>query len=123
MPEIKDIKCKCCKCHDSFDGCTAFDCQYDFEISIQKVKETAQEYGMSVDTIMALLMTAANKNEVTSDEETSLPDDFNPFYDSHFMVCSDDENGSEPRRLVEMLPDDLKRLRAEIEAVLNIQEG
>jgi hypothetical protein len=42
MMDIKKLKCECCKCHDDFDGCTAFDCDIDFEISIAKVKETAK---------------------------------------------------------------------------------
>lgn len=55
MSEIKDLKCKCCKCHDSFDGCTAFMCQYDFALSIEKIKQVAEDYGISVADVAALL--------------------------------------------------------------------
>ena len=45
MSDIKDLKCACCKCYDSFDGCTAWSCKSDFEINIKKTKETADNYG------------------------------------------------------------------------------
>lgn len=55
MSEIRDLKCQCCKCYDSFDGCTAFDCECDHAISIPRVKEVAKEYGMTVADVAALL--------------------------------------------------------------------
>lgn len=55
MGQIKDLKCKCCRCYDSFDGCTAFDCNYDFELSIDKIKGVAEDYGISVADVAALL--------------------------------------------------------------------
>ncbi len=43
-------------------------------------------------------------------------ENFNPFYDSEFLVVHADEETR--RMLVEMYPDELLRLRAEINAVL-----
>lgn len=48
MSDIKNMKCYCCKCYDSFDGCTAWDCKNDFEISIEKIKQVAEDYGLSI---------------------------------------------------------------------------
>ena len=33
MSDIKDLKCACCKFHDSVDGCRAWSCENDFEIN------------------------------------------------------------------------------------------
>ena len=55
MSDIKDLKCACCKYHDSFDGCTAWSCKDDFEISIDKIKQVSEEYGMSISDITALI--------------------------------------------------------------------
>ena len=55
MSDIKDLKCACCKCYDSFDGCTAWSCESDFEINIKKTKETAEDYGLDVSEVLALI--------------------------------------------------------------------
>lgn len=55
MSDIKNMKCYCCKCYDSFDGCTAWSCKDDFEISIDKIKQVSEEYGMSISDITALI--------------------------------------------------------------------
>lgn len=39
MSDIKSLKCACCKYYDTFDGCAAWSCADDFEISIEKTKE------------------------------------------------------------------------------------
>lgn len=119
MPKIGDLKCQCCRCYDSFDGCTAFDCQYDFEISIARVKEVSRESGMSVDAIIALLEMAEKKERKGED---ILTDDFNPVSDSQFLISFADSPDLGKKLLVEMSTDDLKRLRAEIDAALKIQE-
>ena len=127
MCDIKKLKCTCCKCYDSFNGCTAWDCDVDFEISIAKVKDAAKEYGLSVDAIAAVLVAneekrlAENSKESNADEDNILPEDFNLFYDSKFLIIFADAPGLGKRLLVEMSPDDLKRLRAEIDAALKVQ--
>ena len=125
---IKELKCACCRCYDCFDGCTAWDCDVDFEVSIQRVKDAAKAYGMSVDMITALLVAdeerrLAEKAKESNGEDDILPDDFNPFYDSKFLIAFADSPDLGKRLLVEMDPDDLKRLRAEIDAALKVQEG
>ena len=55
MNDIKDLKCACCKCYDSFDGCTAWSCESDLEINIKKTKETAEDYGLDVSEVLALI--------------------------------------------------------------------
>lgn len=55
MSDIKNMKCYCCKCYDSFDGCTAWDCENDFEIIIEKLKQVAKDYGLSIVDITALI--------------------------------------------------------------------
>lgn len=129
MSEIRDLKCQCCKCYDSFDGCTAFDCQYDFEISMSRVKNVSEESGMSVGTIIALLELERENERIRNEhrenetDDNILPDDFNPFYDSKFLISFADSPDLSKKLLVEMHVDDLKRLRAEIDAALKIQEG
>ena len=44
MSDIKNLKCYCCKCYDSFDGCTAWSCKDDFEISIDKIKQATRNF-------------------------------------------------------------------------------
>jgi hypothetical protein len=56
-------------------------------------------------------------------EDDILPEDFNPFYDSRFLISFADSPDLGKRLLVEMDLDDLKRLRAEIDATLKVQEG
>lgn len=51
----KNMKCYCCKCYDSFDGCTAWSCKDDFEISIDKIKQVSEDYGMSIADIVVLI--------------------------------------------------------------------
>ena len=53
MSDIRSLKCACCKYYDSFDGCTAWGC--DFEISIERIKQASQDYGMSISEISALI--------------------------------------------------------------------
>lgn len=55
MSDIKNLKCYCCKCYDSFDGCTAWDCKNDFEISIEKIKQCLEVYGISISDLTALI--------------------------------------------------------------------
>ena len=55
MSDIKNLKCHCCRCYDSFDGCVAWNCADDFEISIEKIKEVSQDYGLSIADITALI--------------------------------------------------------------------
>ena len=55
MSDIKNLKCYCCKCYDSFYGCTAWSCKDDFEISIDKIKQVSEEYGVSISDITALI--------------------------------------------------------------------
>ena len=55
MSDIKNLKCYCCRCYDSFDGCVAWNCADDFEISIEKIKEVSQDYGLSIADITALI--------------------------------------------------------------------
>lgn len=45
-------------------------------------------------------------------------ENFNPLYDSKFMISRDDDKQCERRYLVEMYDDELIQLRAEINAVL-----
>lgn len=134
ISNMRDLKCQCCRCYDSFDGCAAFDCQYDFEISLQRVKEVSRESGMSVDTIIALIQAEEDKRRAANadnyrtgneciDNNNILPEDFNPFYDSQFLISFADSPDLGKRLLVEMNAGDLKRLRAEIDAALKIQEG
>ena len=127
MLDIKKLKCDCCRCHDDFDGCTAWDCDVDFEISMTKVKDTANAYGMSVDTITLMLMAEEERKEKTwkkaETEENVLSENFNPFYDSKFLITFADSPDLGKKLLVEMSPEDLKRLRAEVDAALKIQEG
>lgn len=55
MSDIKNLKCYCCKRYDSFDGCTAWSCADDFEISIEKIKQVSQKNGLSITDITALI--------------------------------------------------------------------
>lgn len=55
MSDIKSLKCACCKYYDTFDGCTAWSCTDDFEISIEKTKEAAENYGLDVYEVLALI--------------------------------------------------------------------
>ena len=91
------------------------------------VKETAKAYGMSSDTIMAILMAEEAKKRDASmnrnDEDDSiLPDDFDHYRDTQFLISFADSPDLGKKMLIEMAPDDLKRLRAEIDAVLKIRE-
>lgn len=45
-------------------------------------------------------------------------ENFNPIYDSKFMVCRNDDKQCEYRCLVELYPEELVELRAEINAIL-----
>lgn len=55
MSDIKSLKCSCCKYYDTFDGCVAWSCADDFEISIEKTKEAAENYGLDVHEVLALI--------------------------------------------------------------------
>ena len=55
MIDTKNLKCYCCKYYDSFEGCTAWSCESDFEISIEKIKQVAEDYGLNVADIIALI--------------------------------------------------------------------
>jgi hypothetical protein len=131
--EIEHLKCKCCKCYDSFDGCQALDCDVDFGISIPRVKEVAKEYGLSVDTIAAVLEydeamrlsrhAVEHQLDEIDDIDNGLPENFPPLYDSKFLISFADSPYLGKKTLVEMHPEDLKRLRAEIDAALQLQEG
>jgi hypothetical protein len=120
MGEIRDLKCKCCKCWDSYEGCQAWDCDTDFAIVIEKVNKTAKEYGISVEAIMAMLALEENNkryNESVSDD-CILPDDFDPETDTQFLVSFANSTDLGKKRLVDMDTEDLKRLRAELDYVL-----
>lgn len=43
---------------------------------------------------------------------------FNPMYDSKFMISRDDDKQCERRYLVELYPEELEELRSEINAIL-----
>lgn len=118
MSDFRDLKCQCCRCHDDFDGCVAFDCRYDFEISLEKAKAISRESGMSVDTIIGLIKFEESKNYSHDDSETLT--DFDPYKDSKFLI-SMPESGDNYKMLIEMDADDLKRLRLEIDAILKDQ--
>lgn len=117
MDDIAKMKCAVCKCHDSFDGCTAFDCQYDFEISAQKLREASRDYGIPAGQIVASIMAMDKANHETS-ITNELPDDFNPETDTQFLISFADALDLGKKRLVDMETNDLKRLMAEINFVL-----
>ena len=117
MDDISKMKCAVCKCHDNFDGCTAFDCQYDFEISAQKLREAAKDYGIPAGQIVASIM-AMDKSNSESETANELPDDFNPEIDTQFLISLADATDFGKKRLVDMDTEDLNRLLAEIHFVL-----
>ena len=49
----------------------------------------------------------------------NIEKDFNPFYDSKFRISIEGENAPNNRMLVEMYNDELLRLKAEIDDLLN----
>ena len=53
--EIRKLKCKCCKWYDNFDGCQGIYCEDSFEISLQKLKEVANEEDMSITDLLNLI--------------------------------------------------------------------
>ena len=55
MIDTKNLKCYCCKYYDSFEGCAAWPCEDDFKISIEKIKQVAEDYGLNVADIIALI--------------------------------------------------------------------
>jgi hypothetical protein len=133
VSETRDLKCQCCKCYDSFDGCTAFDCQYDFEIAITKVKAISRESGMSVEAIVALIQAEEDRRNAmhvddyrtgdkVADNNNFVHEDFNPYHDSNFLISFADATDIGKKMLIEMHPEDLKRLRAEIDNILKLKE-
>jgi hypothetical protein len=133
VSDTRDLKCQCCKCYDSFDGCTAFDCQYDFEISITKVKDISRESGMSVEAIVALIQAEEDRRNAMRvddyrtgdkvvDNNNFVPENFDPYHDSNFLISFADATDIGKRMLIEMHSEDLKRLRAEIDHVLKLKE-
>lgn len=48
----------------------------------------------------------------------SIRPDFNPFYDSHFLISRDNDDTKTRRYLVELYRDELVELRNEINAIL-----
>lgn len=122
MPDLKKLKCECCKCYDSFDGCTAFDCQYDFEISVDKVHEAAKAYQLSPEFIMSMLVEekARIANERMKEaKDQYLADNFDPETDSEFLISFADATVLEKKRLVELDTEQLLRLKAEVDHILN----
>ena len=117
MQNIHEIRCNCCKCHDDFDGCTAFDCRIDFEIHPMKLRKTAKEYGMSPGQIVAAIM-ELQKEEDARNASHALPSDFNPETDTQFLISFVDATDLGKKRLVDMDTEDLNRLLAEINFVL-----
>ena len=134
MAYDKDLKCQCCRCWDSYEGCQGFDCDVDFKVSIEKVKHVSRESGMSVESIVALLQAEEDRRNAMRmddyrtgnegvDNDNFLPDNFDPYRDTQFLISFADSPDLGKRLLVEMHVDDLKRLRAEIDAVIKVQEG
>lgn len=121
MDDIRDLKCRCCKCYDSFDGCTAFDCKYDFEISAQKLREASKECGISPGQIVAFIM-AMDKANREIDADSELPDNFDPATDTKFLISFTDSPDLGKKRLMDMETEDLKRLREELNFVLEARE-
>ena len=111
MLEIRDLKCKCCKCYDSFDGCTAFDCEIDFQFSMEKAINIAREYGVSFDSIIAILGSELQKNGHRSLECSS-----NEYGDEQFMVIV--SGVDEPTSLCDMKTSDLQLLKQDIDRIL-----
>lgn len=122
MQNIHEIRCNCCKCHDDFDGCTAFDCRIDFEIHPMKLRKTAKEYGMSPGQIVAAIM-ELQKEEKARETSVSLPYDFNPETDTEFLISFADATDLGKKRLVDMDTVDLEKLRAELEFVLETRKN
>lgn len=120
MDTIRDLKCKCCQCWDSYEGCQGFDCDVDYKLSIQRVKETAKECGIPIEAITAMLIAEENKRlPVDNDEDGSiLPYDFDPETDTQFLISFSDAIDLGKKRLVDMDTEDLKRLKAELDFVL-----
>lgn len=52
--------------------------------------------------------------------EMELEKDFNPFYDSAFMISLENNESSGRRYLVELYYDELVRLRNEIDCIIGI---
>lgn len=122
MDDISKMKCAVCKCHDNFDGCTAFDCQYDFEISAQKLREAARDYGIPAGQIVASIM-AMDKTNRENNASNELPDDFNPETDTQFLISFANALDLGKNRLIDMETEDLKRLLAEINFVLEARNN
>ena len=122
MQDIRKIRCSCCKCYDSFDGCTAFDCSVDFEIHPMKLRETAKEYGMSPGQIVAAII-ELQKEEKARETSVSLPSDFDPETDTEFLISFADATDLGKKRLVDMDTEDLEKLRAELEFVLETRKN
>ena len=69
-----NLKCKCCECYDSYEGCCAFDCSVDFKLSLSKVSEVARQYNMSSDWILGLInaINARNESDEHDDDDDIL---------------------------------------------------
>ena len=124
MDTIRDLKCKCCQCWDSYEGCQGFDCDVDYKLSIQRVKETAKECGIPIEAMTAMLIAEENKTLSSSDDEADsiLPDDFDPETDTQFLISVVDSPDLGKKRLVDMDVEDLKRLKVELDFVLEMRE-
>lgn len=125
MDDIRNLKCKCCHCWDSYEGCQGFDCDVDYKLSIHRVKETAKEYGVSIEVITAMLVAEENKrlSSCNDEDDYTLPDDFDPETDTQFLISFSDAVDLDKKRLVDMDIEDLKRLRAELNFVLEMREN
>lgn len=51
--ELESMRCRCCSNYDSFNGCRSWGCNPEY--SPFKIKEEAEDRGMTVADIVALL--------------------------------------------------------------------
>lgn len=52
-------------------------------------------------------------------ETRHIQHDFNPYYDSHYLISRDDDDTKARRYLVELYRDELLKLRDEINTIIN----
>ena len=130
----RDLKCQCCRCWDSCEGCQAFDCDVDFKISIEKVKNVSRESGMSVEAIVGLIQAEDDRRNAmhidacraghdAADNDNFLPDNFDPYRDTKFLITFADYPDLGKKLLVDLDTENLKRLKAEIDTVLKMRDA
>ena len=59
--ELKSMRCHCCLWYDSFDGCRSWECKPEY--SPFKIKEEAEDRGMTVADIVALLQLVDSRKD------------------------------------------------------------